>query len=493
MRKLPLSFSQIINMNVGFFGIQYSFGLQQSAVNPIYDMLGAAPDEIPILNLAGPMTGLLIQPIIGALSDSTWSPRYGRRKPYFFIGALMCSICLFFYPFSSSLWMAAGLLWVLDAANNTAMEPYRALIADVLPEEQYGQGFLTQSFFTGLGITLANISLFVFQIFFKGTIGSLPMWVYASFFLGTICSITSVLWSMSKTKEIPPSPEELKVLREKTKGMPHPAIQFFLSILTTLVAYTVFMLLLVPSIFDRGLIKRVIRWAEENPKARVIFAQNLEIVASIMEMPSVMWKLALVYLFQWYALFCYWQNAAKSIALSVWKATPSSDPELYEEAVGWTGLVNGWYNIVTFLSAFFLVGMAKKFGPKRVHFICLIMAGLGLLAFPLLENKYLLFIPMTGFGIAWASMMGVPYLLVVNEIPKERYGVYMGIINMMIVIPMILQTLTFGFVSKHFLNNDAGLAILFAGVLLLIAALATLRIKDNRSLEGQTAPVSAGH
>lgn len=163
MTKVKLSFSQIINMNVGFFGIQYSFGLQQSAVNPIYDMLGAAPHEIPILNLAGPMTGLLIQPIIGALSDSTWSERFGRRKPFFFIGALFCSICLFFYPFSSSLWMAAGLLWVLDAANNTAMEPYRALIADVLPEEQYSKGFLTQSFFTGLGITLANVSLFVFQ------------------------------------------------------------------------------------------------------------------------------------------------------------------------------------------------------------------------------------------------------------------------------------------------------------------------------------------
>ncbi|WP_332913245.1 MFS transporter [Algoriphagus boritolerans] len=210
-----------------FFGIQYSFGLQQSAVNPIYDMLGAAPDEIPLLNLAGPMTGLLIQPIIGALSDSTWSEKYGRRKPYFFIGALMCSICLFFYPFSSTLWMAAGLLWVLDAANNTAMEPYRALIADSLPKEQYGQGFLTQSFFTGLGITLANISLFIFQIFFKGTIGSLPMWVYASFFLGTICSITSVLWSMSKTPEYPPSAEELALLKERNKGMPHPAIQFF--------------------------------------------------------------------------------------------------------------------------------------------------------------------------------------------------------------------------------------------------------------------------
>ena len=481
MTKPKLSFSQIINMNVGFFGIQYSFGLQQSAVNPIYDMLGAAPDEIPLLNLAGPMTGLLIQPIIGALSDSTWSDRFGRRKPFFFIGALFCSICLFFYPFSSSLWMAAGLLWVLDAANNTAMEPYRALIADVLPEDQYSKGFLTQSFFTGLGITLANISLFVFQKYIPGVAGSLPYWVYASFFLGTVCSIGSVLWSISKTPEYPPSQEEMVILKARNKGMPHPAIQFFLSILTTLIAYLVLFLLLIPSIFDRQIIRKTIYWAENHPTMKVLFAQNLEIIEAITVMPSVMWKLALVYLFQWYALFCYWQNAAKSIALSVYKTTPLANKSLYEEAVGWTGLVNGWYNIVTFLSAFLLARLASSFGPKKVHFVCLIMAGIGLMIFPHIENKYLLFAPMTGFGIAWASMMGVPYLLVVNEIPKKRYGVYMGVINMMIVIPMIFQTLSFGFISKTFLNNDPGLAIAFAGVLLLLAALATLRIKEVKS------------
>ena len=493
MAKPRLSFSQIINMNVGFFGIQYSFGLQQSAVNPIYDMLGAAPDEIPILNLAGPMTGLLIQPIIGALSDNTWSPRFGRRKPFFFIGALFCSITLFLYPFSSSLWMAAGLLWVLDAANNTAMEPYRALIADKLPDEQYSTGFLTQSFFTGLGITLANISLFVFQKYITGTAGSLPYWVYASFFLGTICSITTVMWSISKTPEIPPDEEELKALKKRTEGMPHPAIQFFLSILTTLVAYLVFFLLLIPAIFSKGLIRRTLEKTKENSTTRVLFAQNIEIIESIMVMPSVMWKLALIYLFQWYALFCYWQNAAKSIAQSVWNTTPTGDKLLYEEAVGWTGLVNGWYNIVTFLSAFFLASMAQKYGPKKVHFICLIMAGIGLLIFPQLDNKYALFIPMTGFGIAWASMMGVPYLLVVNEIPKERYGVYMGIINMMIVIPMILQTLTFGFISKTFLGNDPGMAIVFGGALLLIAALATLNIKENKKVITNSGGFSAGH
>lgn len=493
MNKPRLSFSQIINMNVGFFGIQYSFGLQQSAVNPIYDMLGAQPHEIPILNLAGPMTGLLIQPIIGALSDRTWHPKFGRRRPYFFIGAVFCSISLFLYPFSSSLWMAAGLLWILDAANNTAMEPYRALIVDKLPPDQYAKGFLTQSFFTGLGITLANLSLFVFQKYITGTAGSLPVWVYASFFLGTICSITSVGWSIYKTPEIPPTDKELAKIRAENEGKPPLVVQFFISLISSLFIYIYFVLLLIPSIFYKGLIKRNIKAIEENRKLSLFFGQNVEIVNAVLDMPPVMWKLSLVYLFQWYALFVYWQNAAKSIAQSVWKTSPTADMKLFEEAVGWTGLVNGWYNVVTFMTAFALVGVAKRFGPRKVHFVCLIFAGVGLLIFPFIENKYLLFAPMTGFGIAWASMMGIPYLLVVNEIPKERYGVYMGIINMMIVIPMILQTLSFGFVSKYFLNNDPGTAIVFAGILLLLAAAAVLRIEEKHDVETEDVPMGGGH
>ncbi len=426
--KPQLSFSQIINMNVGFFGIQYSFGLQQSAVNPIYDFLGASPDEIPLLNLAGPVTGLLIQPFIGALSDSTWHPRWGRRKPYFFIGALLCSICLLLYPFSSTLWMAASLLWILDAGNNTAMEPYRAFVADKLNEDQQPTGFQMQSFFTGFGQTLANLSLFIFPLIFIGKTGSLPTWVYASFFLGAICSIGSIWWSMRTTSEIEPTAEELAQIRARKVSVTESVIEIF---------------------------------------------------QAIKVMPKVMWQLALIYLFQWYALFCYWQNSSKSIALSVWNATPKDNSELYEKAVSWTGLVNGWYNIVTFLSALALANFAKKYGAKSVHMICLLLAAIGFLAFPHIENKNLLFFAISGFGVGWASMMGIPYLLVVSDIPKERYGVYMGIINMMIVIPMILQNISFGYILKHFLDNDPRNAITFAGVLLAIAAVATAFIKPS--------------
>jgi maltose/moltooligosaccharide transporter len=427
--KPHLSFWQIINMNVGFFGIQYSFGLQQSAVNPLYTFLKANPEDLPLLNLAGPMTGLLIQPIIGALSDKTWHPRWGRRKPYFLMGAIFCSLCLFVFPFSSSLWMAAGLLWILDAANNTAMEPYRAFIADKLSDNQRATGFLTQSFFTGFGITLANLSLYFFQQWITGSsVNGIPNWVFGSFFVGAACSILSVGWSVYTTPEIPPTPVELKALKDEPLNLLSPF---------------------------------------------------KEIIESITHMPKVLWQLALVYLFQWYAMFVYWQFISHSIVKSVWHST-SMDTTAYNEAVGWTGLVNGFYNIVTFLTAFGLVWLVRKLSARNVHMICLTLAAISLFTISQIENKFLLFAPMIGFGIAWASMMGVPYLIVVGDIPKEKYGVYMGIINMMIVVPMILQTLSFGYVYKTFLGSNPTNAIVFAGGLLLLASFLTYRIKPDK-------------
>lgn len=431
-----LSFWQIINMNVGFFGIQYSFGLQQTAINPLYAFLDAKPEELPLLNLAGPVTGLLIQPIIGAMSDRTWSPRWGRRKPYFLVGAILCSICLFLFPFSRELWMAVGLLWILDAANNTAMEPYRAFIADKLSTGQRATGFLTQSFFTGLGITLANLSLFAFRNWFgdgdtTGEGESIPLWVYGSFFFGAVCSIGSVWYSTSTTPEEPPAAEELERLRTLPKGVLEPF---------------------------------------------------REIIHAIREMPTIMWRLSAVYLFQWYAMFCYWQFVSLSIAKSVWNTT-SDDKALYGEAVAWTGLVNGFYNIVTFLSAFGLAWLANRWSPRYVHAVCLAAAALSLTIFPFITDKYMLFAPMIGFGVAWASMMGVPYLLVMGEIPRERFGVYTGIINMMIVVPMIIQTLTFGWIYKDLLGSEPGKAIGFAGGMLAIAALLTLAVRPVRNSE----------
>ena len=444
--KPRLSFSQIINMNVGFFGIQYSFALQQNAVNPIYKFLGAENGDLPWLQIAGPVTGLLIQPIIGAMSDKTWHPKWGRRKPYFLIGAIMCSICLFLFPFSKTLWMAVGLLWILDAANNTAMEPYRAFVADKLDKQQQPTGFLAQSFFTGFGQTLATLSLFLFQLIpflNKSNASNIPYWVFASFFFGAFCSISSVLWSNKTTPEIPPTEEELAELRSKKVSIATPFI---------------------------------------------------EIYHAVKEMPVNMWRLFFVYLFQWFALKCYWDFKDLTIAKSIFKTTDSSAAnKVYQEAVGWGGLISGWTNIITFLSAFALVWFARKKGAKLVHSTCLLLAALALFTFPHIGNKYLVFIPLIGFGIAWASMMGVPYLLIVNDIPKSRYGVYMGIINMMIVIPMLIYSLTFGSIFNKFLSKEPANAIYFGAVFLLIAAALTLLIKADKPSGEITIPIGGGH
>jgi maltose/moltooligosaccharide transporter len=444
--KPSLSFWQIINMNVGFFGIQYSFALQQNAVNPIYKFLGAENGDLPMLQIAGPITGLLIQPIIGAMSDRTWHPRWGRRKPYFLIGAMLCSICLFLFPFSKELWMAVGLLWILDAANNTAMEPYRAFVADKLSSKQQPTGFLAQSFFTGFGQTLGTLSLFLFQLipfFNQSNANNIPYWVFASFFVGAVCSIGSVMWSNKTTPEIPPTPEELAELRSKKTTILTPFI---------------------------------------------------EIGNAIKEMPANMWRLFSVYLFQWFALKCYWDYKDLTIAKSIFHTTDNSAAnKVYQEAVGWGGFISGWTNIITFVSAFALVWFARKKGARLVHCVCLLLAAMALFIFPQISNKYMVLVPLIGFGIAWASMMGVPYLLVVNDIPKSRYGVYMGIINMMIVIPMLIYSLTFGSIFNNLLGKQPVNAIYFGAVFLLIAAALTLTIKAEKPAADIPMPAGGGH
>jgi maltose/moltooligosaccharide transporter len=416
-------------MNFGFLGIQYSFGLQQSAINPIYALLGAQPENLPYLNLAGPITGLLIQPLIGAWSDKTWHPKWGRRKPFFLLGAIGCSLCLFAFPFCSTLWLAAGLLWMLDAANNTSMEPYRAFIADHLHEEQHAQGFLAQSFFTGLGITLANLSIYFFQKLFHQplTPGSLPIWVYISFFIGAFISFSSVYFSTRKLKEYPPTQEELTAI-------------------------------------------------QNNPTS--LLKSIADVVKAIGEMPKILWQLALVYLFQWYALFCYWEFISLAVAKQFWHTTDTTSLQ-FQEGVGWAAFMNATYNAIAFIISLLLIPLTKKVRARNVHAYCLLLAGLGLSLFSYWNNSNLALFSMVGLGIAWASIMGVPYIFVVPHIPKEKYGVYMGIINMMIVIPMFIQTLTFSKIYTQLLQSKPEHAITFAGVLLVLASVATFFIRDR--------------
>ncbi|WP_246454564.1 MFS transporter [Hyunsoonleella aquatilis] len=445
--KPRLNFWQIFNMNVGFLGIQYSFGLQQTAVNPIFSFLGAEHDQLPLLNLAGPVTGLIIQPIIGAISDKTWSPRWGRRKPFFLIGALLGSLCLFAFPFSPALWFAVGLLWILDVGNNMAMEPYRAFVGDKLPNSQLSFGYQMQSLFVGAGIVLANASIFLFQDWFGGaeqvadSVESIPKWLYYSFFIGAVLSISTILWSVLKTPEIPPSEEELEDIKK------HRA---------------------------HGLAERV--------KAPII-----EIMEAVKDMPKFIWKLSGVYLFQWYALFVYWQFIAP-----MFKESMGFDSS---QALSQAAKMNTTYNISTIVFALALVPLALKFGGKKVYVLSLFLTAIAMLSIPYIQDPLLVVLPMILFGIGWAAMMGIPYSMVSKIVPQERRGVYMGILNMMIVIPMGIQTLTFGPIVKYLLDNSAVNAILFGGIFFVIAGVLALRLKQPNSTgeEDVVSGFGAGH
>ena len=429
IKKPKLSFWQIWNMNVGFLGIQYSFGLQQSAINPIFLFLGAAEEILPILNIAGPITGLIVQPIIGAVSDKTWTPRWGRRKPFFLIGAILGSLCLFAFPLSPALWFAVGLLWVLDVGNNMAMEPYRAFVGDKLPDSQLSIGYQMQSLFVGAGILLANASIFLFQDWFGGgdeIAGQIPKWLYYSFFIGSFLSIATILWSVFKTPEIPPSDEELA---EINKHKTLPFIERF----------------------------------------KLPF---VEIRHAVKDMPKFMWKLSGVYLFQWYALFVYWQ-----FITPLFRTTMGYDTS---QAAAQAAKMSTTYNIVTAVVALILVPLTIRFGGKKIYALSLLGTALALFAIPNIDDPVYVLFPMVLFGIGWAAMMGIPYSMVSKIVPQERRGVYMGILNMMIVIPMGIQTLTFGPIFTKLLGANAANAMLFAGVCFVLASILAMRLNVNK-------------
>ena len=440
-RRPLMTSGNIAWMNLGFFGVQFSFGLTQTAVNPLFVLLGAEAHSLPILNIAGPITGLLIQPFIGAMSDKTWSPRWGRRKPFVLGGGLICVIILFLFPLVSALWMAVLCLWLVDAGNNTAMEPYRALISDRLRKVQIPKGFLIQSMFTGAGAVLANVSLYVFQKVLTGASGAgVPTWVFVCFWLGAVCCLVTITIAMMRTKEVPPSEEELQEIRTQSKG---------------------------------------------------IGATVADVAKAVKVMPVGMHKIGLAFLFQWYAMPIYWQFVSVSVAESVFDAAP--DTPGYEEAAGWVGLMNGGYNFVTMVSALFLLPLCHRYGGKKVHAGTLALAGLSLAALSTTNNQLLTLVPMIGLGICWASMVGVPYLMVASMVPRERTGVYMGILNMMIVVPMLIQTLTFGWIFENLLDNRGTNAILLAGVLLGCAALAMLWVNPPAADEESSVMPLGGH
>ncbi|GAC1573662.1 MAG: MFS transporter [Sphingomicrobium sp.] len=426
--KPRLSVARILQMNLGFLGLQFSFGLQQSNMGPIYSYLGADEGAMPLLWLAGPMTGLIIQPLIGSMSDRTRS-RLGRRTPYFLIGAILCSLCLFAMPYSRTLWIAASLLWVLDAANNVTMEPYRAYVSDRLGPDQRPFGFLTQSAFTGLAQTLSYLSpsLLVWWGVNKDLLDSngIPEITRISFLIGAFLSIATILWSVFRVPELPLTAEEDAAMAADP-----------LSVRST-----------VAGLFD-----------------------------ALREMPRAMRQLAVAMMFQWFGMFCYWQYVVLALARGVYG---TSDPASTGFRDG--GLLNGqlgaFYNAIACVSAFAMIPLARRFGARPIHAVAMVASGAAMVTIASTGSIPLLIVAMVGIGVGWGSLMGNPYLMLANAIPPARTGVYMGIFNMFIVTPMMIEILFVWLAYRPLLGGDPRHVLLLGGAMMLSAAVATLMVR----------------
>lgn len=422
--KPPLGFWQIFNMSFGFFGIQFGWDLQRANMGPIYEFLHASPDEIPMLFLAAPLTGLIVQPIIGYMSDRTWHPWWGRRRPYFFVGAVVSTICLFFMPNSSTLWMAAGLLWILDTAGNVAMEPFRAFVADKLPEHQRTKGFAMQSLMIGLGGSIASALPWLlsnaFGVSRESVDGQIPNSVKYAFYIGGTMFLLSVLYTIFTTKEYPPSDVGFKEkVKESNKG------------------------------FGAGL---------------------KEILEAITNMPSKMKQLALVQFFTWPGLFLMWFYYSTAVARNIFNASSETDP-IYTKGVEFAGLTLSFYNVVAFCFALLIPVIAFRLGRKLTHSLCLLCGAIGLIAVGFVSNPYMLYGCMVGVGIAWSSILSMPYAMLAGSLPEEKIGLYMGIFNFFIVLPEIIASFCFGWIMINLLDNNRMLAVQIGGALMIIAAL----------------------
>lgn len=430
VKKPRLSLLRIVEMNIGFFGLQFSFGLQQANMGPIYGFLGADEANMPFLWLAGPMTGLIIQPIVGALSDRT-SSKYGRRTPYFLIGAILCSISLFLMPYSSALWMAASLLWILDAGNNITMEPYRAYVADRLQPDQRSVGFLTQSAFTGLAQTLSYLAPSLMTYYVAADVlddNGIPFVVRIAFIIGAILSISTILWSVLRVPELPLTEDEQAALEEKPLSAS---------------------------------------------------AALKDIWQAIKEMPKPMRQLAAAMFCQWYAMFVYWQFITFAVARSLFD-TDDASTAAFRDATLTTQQAGAFYNFIAFIGALALIPIVRKLGARSVHAVCLVASGIAMLLIPSVDQTVALFALMLGIGIGWAGMMGNTYVMLADSIPPERYGVYMGIFNMFIVIPMLIETMTMPFIYEPVLGGDPRNAIMLGGLLMVIGGAATMMVDAGK-------------
>lgn len=430
-RKPRLTLTEIFNMSFGFLGIQFGFALQNANVSRIFQTLGAEVDDIPILWIAAPLTGLLVQPIIGHLSDRTWHPYWGRRRPFFFIGAVLSSLALFLMPNSSALWMAAILLWVLDASINISMEPFRAFVGDKLPSSQHTTGFAMQTFFIGVGAVVASLLPYFFtnvlNISNTAPEGIIPDSVKYSFYIGAIVFLAAVLWTVFTSKEYPPENME--------------------------------------------------KWKEEKQHTSGIAKGFTEITRGIMTMPKTMLQLAIVQFFTWLAFFSMWIYTTSGIAQNAYGTTDTTTKQ-YQDAGDWVGVMFMVYNGVSAITAFLLPLLAKQIGRRFTHMVCLIIGGVGLVSMLFIKDPTLLLLPMVGVGLAWSSTLTMPYAILAGALPAKKMGFYMGVFNFFIVIPQILAAAILGFFVRTVFDNNSIYALVVGGVSMALGGILNLIVKD---------------
>ncbi len=436
MQKPALGFWQVWNMCFGFMGIQFGFALQNANVSRIFQSLGASVDELPLLWLAAPVTGLLVQPIIGYWSDRTWT-RLGRRRPYFLYGALLASAALLVMPNSPALWIAAGTLWLLDASINVSMEPFRALVGDMLPNRQRALGYAMQSWFIGVGAIVASALPWMLNNWFEvdnvAAAGEIPDSVRWSFYLGAAAYFGAVVWTVLRTREYPP--ETLRSFDDVHD---------------------------VPAADQRGMLRTILH--------------------DLIAMPQVMRQLAVVQFLTWFALFAMWIYTTPGVTAHHYGASEASSAA-YNDGADWVGVLFAVYNGVAALAALLLAPLARLFGRRGAHMLCLALGGAGLVSFVFIDDPRWLILPMIGVGFAWSSILAMPYAMLAGAVPASKMGLYMGIFNLFIVIPQILAGTVLGLLVKGIFGGQAIYAVVTGGVLLLFAGLATLRV-DDREAEG---------
>lgn len=443
--KPPLSFWQIWNISFGFMGIQFGWGLQMANMSAIYEMLGAREDQLAMLWIAAPLTGLIIQPIVGQMSDKTWG-RWGRRKPYFLVGAVLSSLALVLMPNSSALWMAVGLLWLLDGAINVTMQPFRAFVADLLPEKQQARGFAVQTVLIGIGAMVSSALPWMLKHWFgySDEVGGgrlIPETVELAFYLGAAVLLVCVVYTIFTTKEYPP--EDMKAFEA------------------------------------------------EKARTKGLWGSCREVLGALTAMPAVMRQLAWVQLFSWGALFCMWTYFVPTVARKVFGAADASDP-LYSEGASWAGVCFSAYNGVALAMAFVLIWLVERYSPKWIHAVSLVLGGLGLAAVPYLTTPNLLMLSMLGVGIAWASILSMPYAMLASAIPQGKMGVFMGLFNLFIVIPQVLVALFSGFFVEHAFAGDSSQMVVVGGVFFILGGLLTQRVQYLHATDNQGVVAGSG-